>query len=114
MIEWATWFMFKAFGKVYCWDHIIFYNGEVIKREITGTHHTIYEPELLSVHRRGVETLIVGTGWQGNLKVDPMVEYTANKLGFKIIAIRTPDAIREFNKRLKTGEKVALLLHITC
>jgi hypothetical protein len=59
----------------------------------------------------GVETLIIGNGWEGRVKVDPAVFELP---GVTVYVLRTPDAFDLFNQFKSTGRKVALLAHTSC
>ena len=85
MIEWATWLMFKAFGKVYVDDRIIFWNGEVIKRIRRGTSHKIYEEEIEEILKRNPEILIIADGWNRNLHADYNIIDSLERKGIKVI-----------------------------
>lgn len=59
----------------------------------------------------GVETLIIGNGWEGRVKVDPAVFELP---GVTVYVLPTPDAYNLFNQFKSTGRQAALLAHSSC
>lgn len=58
------------------------------------------------------EVIIVGTGHDGCMEVDRSVAERCRESGIKLIALRTADAVEEFNRR--SGPGVIGLFHLTC
>ena len=70
--------------------------------------------DLRDVVGAGVETLIVGTGGYGVMKVpDDTVTFLESR-GVKVEAYDTPQAVRRYNELAAAGKAVAAALHLTC
>ena len=55
------------------------------------------------------EVLIIGTGWDGMVHPD-----LSNVPGCEVTQLKTPDAVRLYNRLKKSGKRVAIHLHSTC
>jgi hypothetical protein len=60
------------------------------------------------------ETLVIGTGYYGMVKVLPEVENALKSHGITIIAQPTKEACQTFNKLLKSKKRVVGAFHLTC
>ncbi|MEM2971425.1 MAG: Mth938-like domain-containing protein [Candidatus Bathyarchaeia archaeon] len=60
------------------------------------------------------QVLVVGTGYNGLLKVQPEVENTLKAYGIELIIQPTKEATQTFNKLLNSGKHVAGAFHLTC
>ncbi|HID87751.1 MAG TPA: hypothetical protein EYP55_10305 [Anaerolineae bacterium] len=58
------------------------------------------------------EVLIIGTGYEGMVQVDPAL-LTRCK-GPPIEILRTPEALRRYNELRAAGRRVAAIIHSTC
>lgn len=58
--------------------------------------------------------VIVGTGYFGAMRVDGRVRSYLAERGIALLALKTSDAVREFNLRAGRGERVLGAFHITC
>lgn len=54
--------------------------------------------------------LIIGTGYEGMVNVDEKILES----NYRVIVLRTPEAIKKYNELKDKGEKIAILLHSTC
>jgi hypothetical protein len=104
-------------GKTYDHDVIIRLSGKVEKRKkklskaLYGTSHVVSKDEAKFVFEDGCETLIIGAGQQGNVRLSPEASAYLDKKGCKVLAQPTPEAARSFND---TQEKKIALIHVTC
>ncbi len=104
-------------GETYEYDVIIRLSGKVEKRkkklskEIYGTSHIISKDEAKFLFEDGCETLVVGAGQEGNLRLSPKASDYLNKKGCKVLLQRTPEAVRSFNQ---SRERKIGLMHVTC
>jgi len=73
--------------------------------------HSLTLDEITPLIGDGVEMLVIGTGWEGRVKVDPEVAALA---GVTVHVCRTPDAFDLYNKFIREGKKVVLIAHTTC
>ncbi|MEM3536351.1 MAG: Mth938-like domain-containing protein [Candidatus Bathyarchaeia archaeon] len=60
------------------------------------------------------EVLVVGTGYNGLMKVSSEVEDALKVHGITLIAQSTEEACQTFNKLLKANKRVAGAFHLTC
>jgi hypothetical protein len=58
-----------------------------------------------------VQVLVIGTGWDGMVQVDPAI---TNSLGIEVHILRTPQAFELFNRFRSEGRRVVLVAHSTC
>jgi FlaA1/EpsC-like NDP-sugar epimerase len=73
--------------------------------------HLISIDEVEDLLTSDVEILIIGTGWQNQVKVDPAIQ---GMKGIEIHILSTPDAFKLFNKFRAEGRTIALIAHSTC
>jgi hypothetical protein len=73
--------------------------------------HFISVNEVRSLLAPDTEALIIGTGWEGRVKVDPAIYELA---GVKLHVLRTPEAFDLFNRYVSEGRTVVLLAHSSC
>jgi hypothetical protein len=104
-------------GKKYDYDIIIRLDKIVDKRkkklskEVFGTSHIISKAEAEYAYEEGAETIIIGSGQSGMVKVsDEAVEFFTQK-HCQVQIYPTPEAIELWNKA--SGQTIGLF-HITC
>ncbi|MFH1741467.1 MAG: MTH938/NDUFAF3 family protein [bacterium] len=104
-------------GDSYDYDVLIRSSGKVKKRKkklskrVYGSSHTMSQDEAEHVYEERLETLIVGTGQQGILRLSPEAEEFFQEKNIHVILRPTPEAIKVFNKQ---SGRTAGLFHITC
>lgn len=98
-------------GKTYTHDVIV--AGSKIKAWWRNTSHEVTINDVEPVLEEKPKLVIFGTGESGVCEVfRETVEYL-EKQGVKVLVFRTPEAVKEFNRRIKeTG--VVGALHLTC
>jgi hypothetical protein len=104
-------------GEKYEHDILIRLDGEVEKRrkklskEVFGTSHMISLAEAQYVYEPGAETIIIGSGQSGIVKLsDEAAEYFIQKK-CQVELLPTPQAIERWNEVKKPAIG---LFHITC
>jgi hypothetical protein len=104
-------------GNKYTHDVLIRPNGEVKKRKkklskaIYGTSHTISLEEAKHIDKMHANTLLIGTGQYGRVKLSAEAEEIFAKKGCEVILLPTPQAIQVWNEM----EQEAIgFFHITC
>lgn len=120
MIEFNT----TSFGKVVVngetYGDVLVIKNEVIERdrrmleERYKTSHLIAPEEIENLLSSEPEIVIIGTGQYGALIVSPKVIEKFEKNKVKLTVLKTPQAIREYNKLKKANKKVNALIHVTC
>ena len=100
-------------GKTYTQDLIIF--PERIRTNWWRKEgHRLHLEDLTEILEYKPEILIVGTGYDGLMKVPRELIETLEKKGIKVIVKKTKDACNEFNKYIKEKRKVVAAFHLTC
>jgi hypothetical protein len=106
-----------ADGERYEHDILIRLNGKVEKRkkklskEVFGTSHILSLAEAEYIYEDGVETIIIGSGQSGMLKLSDEAAAFFQLKKCKIMLLPTPEAIYRWNKAKST---TIGLFHITC
>lgn len=95
-------------GKKFTNDVVITANGTVREKHRS---HTIEKEDIQEFIIDNVETIVIGTGTAGNVKVDPNVNIMAQLSGINVIIKPTINAVEEFNK---IKGKKAGIFHLTC
>jgi hypothetical protein len=75
--------------------------------------HRLRLEDLRSVMEAHPDALVVGTGYFGRMRLDPVVEDRLKQEGIHLIACETKKACAEFN-RLRATQNVVAALHLTC
>ncbi len=76
--------------------------------------HCLRVEDLSGVWESGPDTLVVGTGYYGNMAVPEETLDYARSRGVEIIAAITPDAVSTFNRLSVSGKRIVAALHLTC
>ncbi|MHA1754433.1 MAG: Mth938-like domain-containing protein [Candidatus Odinarchaeia archaeon] len=100
-------------GKKYGNDVIVF-DKDIIPNWWREEGHSLHIKDLKSVLDYKPEVLIIGTGYNGLMKVnnDTLIELRDN--GINVIVEKTKVAVEKFNEYIRKGKKVAAALHLTC
>jgi len=108
-------------GTTYPHDILIRLSGKVVKRKkklskkLYGTSHIISREEAEFVYEKGCDTLVLGAGQYGNVKLSPEAAEFFKHHDCRVILRPTPDAIEAYNKaRGKDKTKIIGLFHVTC
>jgi len=99
-------------GKSYTEDVIIF-PDRVKSNWWRRSGHEVCGEDLREVLEEKPETLIIGTGGYGAVKVLPETEERLQAEGIRLVAEKSGEAVNTFNELVKT-KKVAAGLHLTC
>ena len=75
--------------------------------------HRLHVEDLKDVLEAKPEVLVVGTGYSGLMTVPPETRKYVESEGIELIAHRTAEACKTFN-RLVQSRKVVAALHLTC
>jgi len=106
-------------GTLYSNDILIQLSGEVVKRKKKlskkhyGTSHIISLEEADFVYEKGCDTLVLGTGQYGNVKLSPEAAEFFEYHGCRVLQMPTPDAIEAYNKTRGKIRAIGLF-HVTC
>jgi hypothetical protein len=85
---------------------------------ITGQSHRndlkIIDDNIDDILYASVETLVVGTGAYGGMKVTEEAAQAIEGQGINLVAVPTKEAVSIFNSLHAQGKKVAGAFHLTC
>ena len=106
-------------------DVIIFYDGRVLKRpkELSKPKSDLYNHTPFSVEEakevkrilgNKVDKLIIGNGLYGRMIVEKGVKELFDTSNIGVEVYESKEAIERFLTLVEKGERVALLLHLTC
>ena len=105
----------RVSGREYTRDIVVAPEGVVEERWWRREGHLLQVEDIAKyVEELRPSALIVGTGYFGVMRVDKSVEDYLRSRGIELIALKTGDAVKEFNERVKRGERVLAALHLTC
>ncbi|WP_029898624.1 Mth938-like domain-containing protein [Desulfohalovibrio reitneri] len=76
--------------------------------------HNCAPEDVKDILQAGPEVLVIGTGANGVMRVDPRLKDELDKRGIELIAQKTGEAYQTFNKLEKEGRDVAGAFHLTC
>lgn len=117
-IDSVSWGKVKVDGKEYHQALVI--GDKVFERDkpkletLFGTTHEIgdWEQELLLSGKP--EIIVIGSGFNGVLKINPKFENQISKLEIEPKIDLTPRAVAEYNRLVSQGRRVNALIHTTC
>jgi len=76
--------------------------------------HRVGTADIADILAASPNVLVVGTGYAGFMEVSESLHSTLNNRNIKLIAQKTPQAVKTFNKLHSRGKRVAAALHLTC
>jgi hypothetical protein len=100
-------------GRLYAAD-LILYPDRVEEGWWRGEGHRLAPEDLSKVLRDPPDILLVGTGASGCMAVPETTAAKFREKGIEVRAMRTAEAVAEFNRLQGKGKKVAAALHLTC
>ncbi len=100
-------------GKVYRQD-VIITPKEIISDWWRIEGHRLQLADLQQVLNINFDVLIVGTGYNGLMKVDPEVIEEFKRRGIEVIIHTTKKAVEKYNEMVDKGKKVVGAFHLTC
>ncbi len=76
--------------------------------------HRLHIEDLGDIEAARPDVLVVGTGFYGRMVVPDETRDYLHARGIEVHALRTSDAVREFNKLQKKYASIVAALHLTC
>ena len=76
--------------------------------------HALYAEDIDDILYASVETLVVGTGAYGSMRVTDEAKKAMEGRGIKFVAVPTKEAVTIFNTLHGQGKRVAGAFHLTC
>ena len=113
MIEFYDFGIIIINGKRYTNDIIVFPN-RVRDKWWRREGHKLTIEDLEEVLKTKPQTIVIGTGYSGLLKVPNKVKQQLDNRSIGLVIEKTGDAVKIFNKLEESGEKVAAAFHLTC
>ena len=111
MIEHYSFGLIKIDGKEYSHDVIV--AGSKVKSWWRNTSHEVTINDVRPILEEKPKLVIFGTGESGVCEIfRETIEYL-EKQGIKVLTFRTPEAVKEFNLRIKEPGLVGAF-HLTC
>jgi len=98
---------------------ILFIEGRVLQRDLVllekkyGTMHVVDLDEAKQLVRGAPWEVIIGTGFDGLLKLTPEAEYFL-KQKTALLVMPTNEAVERLNSTMSRGLKVNALIHVVC
>lgn len=95
-------------------NDIIIFPEEVLPNWWRKQGHNLHMEDLQEVIKRKPDILIIGTGYNGAMRVPANLITELEEKGIKVIVKRSREAVNEYNTRAKERKRVAAVLHLTC
>jgi len=111
--EYATGMYMKVKGKTHRNDLKII-DGHVKADWRRREGHRLDSSDIEDVLSANPGTLVIGTGYAGNMQVPEVTRSVLSDHGIRTIAQNTRDAVETFNQMKSEGEDVAGAFHLTC
>ena len=100
-------------GKEYHHDLKIF-DHEVRQNWWRKEGHSVDEEDMNDILSAKPETVVIGTGYAGQMRVSDSLRSILGKHTIRLIAEMTPEAVKTFNRLQSEGRRVASAFHLTC
>lgn len=76
--------------------------------------HRLDQGDIQDILKARPETLVIGTGYAGGMRVPQATLSVLSDAGIRVIAEPTPKAVQTFNRLAQAGETLAGAFHLTC
>lgn len=100
-------------GRTYSSDVIVL-PDKVIDNWWRLEGHRLQIPDVRDHLLEDVDSVVIGTGYYGMMRVDDEVLDAFREGGREVYVLRSREAVRKYNELVKSGRKVMLLIHLTC
>ncbi len=92
---------------------------KIIENKIVGNWwrregHALYPEDIDDILYSSVETLVVGTGAYGRMRITEDAAKAIEGRGIQLVAVPTKEAVSIFNSLHSQGKHVAGAFHLTC
>jgi hypothetical protein len=111
--EYATGSHIRIGGKTYHQDLKII-DGEVKHNWWRGRGHRLDPADIDDILSARPQTLVIGTGYAGAMRVPAATLSAISDRGIRVIAEPTPQAVQTFNRLAETAATIAGAFHLTC
>jgi len=99
-------------GEAYDTDIIV--QGDWVHDWWRESGHRVVPEDLRDLMPRRPGTIIFGRGASGRMKLTPEVKTFLKEKGIDYEALPTGEAVRRYNERVDSEERVAGAFHLTC
>lgn len=89
-------------------------DGRVRKEWWRKEDHRLDTGDVADILSADPDTLVVGTGYSGNMRIEESLRASLEGRNIRLIAQRTADAVQTFNALFSEGANVAGAFHLTC
>jgi hypothetical protein len=76
--------------------------------------HRVDTGDITDILGASPEVLVVGTGYAGFMEVSDSLDSALKNRSIRLIAEKTPQAVKTFNELHSRGKSVAAAFHLTC
>ena len=97
-------------GRTYYSDLVVWCEGKPALLEKT---HLIDLSLLEKIMKKKPETVVIGIGLEGTVKIDPKVRERLKKEKIGLFIDKTENAVEIFNAFVSQGKKVVGIMHVT-
>ena len=87
---------------------------DVVENWWRGEGHCVEAADIADILAASPEILVVGTGYAGFMEVSRSFDSALKDRNIKLIAQKTPQAVKTFNELHSRGKRVAAAFHLTC
>jgi hypothetical protein len=100
-------------GKTYRQDLKIV-KGEIKANWWRKEGHRLDSKDIEDILNARPETLVIGTGYAGGMRIPAITLSAISDSGIRVIAEPTPKAVQIFNRLAESDKMVAGAFHLTC
>jgi hypothetical protein len=101
-------------GKRYFHDLIVFHTGKIKDNWWRVEGHRLSIEDIKDILKDKPEILVIGSGYDGLMRVDNNVIKTLKDAGIDVIVKKSVEACKVYNELKTKSKKVALAIHLTC
>jgi hypothetical protein len=101
-------------GKRYFHDLIVFHTGKIKDNWWRVEGHRLSMEDIKDILKDKPEILVIGSGYDGLMRVDNNVIKTLKDAGIDVIVKKSVEACKVYNELKTKSKKVALAIHLTC
>ena len=101
-------------GQAYAKDVLILPGRGVRSPWWREAGHNLTPADLREVLADPPQTLVIGTGYYGNMAVPEATLQALRERGIEPVVARTGEAVAEFNRLQQSSARIAAALHLTC
>jgi hypothetical protein len=100
-------------GSLFCRDLKII-GEKIVENWWRKEGHRVDVADVTDILTTSPEVLVVGMGYAGFMEVSNSLRFTLKNHKVRLIANKTPEAVKNFNQLHSKGRRVAGAFHLTC